>query len=74
MQSSTASKLRRSSAVERSTPTCTPVWNEHALLAHLLEAPVDDPLLELEVGNAVAEQAADAVALLEDRDGVTGAR
>ena len=45
---------------------------DHALGSHLLEAAVDQPLLELEVGNAVAEQTADAIALLEDRDGVPG--
>src|SRR5580658_5334498 len=45
----------------------------HAFVAHLLDAAVDDVFFELEVGNAVAEQAADAVVLLVDRDGVSGA-
>ena len=36
-----------------------------ALGLHLLDAPVDQPLLHLEVGDAVAQQAADAVVLLE---------
>src|SRR5699024_3327811 len=46
----------------------------HTFLAHLLEAAVDGALLELEVRDAVAKQAADAVALLEDRYVVAGAR
>ena len=41
--------------------------------AHLLNAAVDDVLLQLEVGNAVAQQAADAVVLFIDGDGVAGA-
>ena len=45
-----------------------------ALRRHLLEALVDVPLLHLEVGDAVAQQAADAVVALEDGDGVSGAR
>ena len=40
---------------------------------HLLDAAVDDVLFKLEVGNAVAEKAADAVGFLEDGDGVAGA-
>ena len=45
-----------------------------ALGAHLRDAAVDGEFLELEVGNAVAQQAADARRLLEHRDGVAGAR
>ena len=45
----------------------------HALPRHLLQAAVDDPLLQLEIGNAVAQQAADAVVLLEDHRLVAGA-
>ncbi len=41
---------------------------------HLREAAVDVPLLHLELGNAVAQQAADAVGPLEHRDRVPGAR
>ena len=44
-----------------------------ALGAHLLETAIDDVLFELEVGNAVAQQAADAVVLFVDGDGVAGA-
>jgi hypothetical protein len=44
-----------------------------ALGAHLLDAAIDDVLFQLEVGNAVAQQAADAVVLLIDGDGVAGA-
>jgi hypothetical protein len=46
----------------------------HALRLHLLDAAVDQALFHLEVGNAVAQQAADAVALLEHRHLVAGAR
>ncbi len=42
--------------------------------AHLLDAPVDVMLLHLEIGNAVAQQPADAVVLLEQDDVVSGAR
>ena len=45
-----------------------------ALLGHLRHAPVDEVLLHLEVGNAVAQQAADAIGLLEQHDVVAGAR
>ena len=48
---------------------------EHdALGLHLLDAPVDQRLLHLEIGDAVAQQSADAVVLLEHRDVVAGAR
>ena len=46
----------------------------HAFGAHLLDAAVDQVLLHLEIRDAVAQQAADAVALLEYGDGVSGAR
>src|SRR5262249_35986267 len=46
----------------------------HSLGSHLLDAPVDEVLLQLEVGDAVAQQSADAVGLLQDRDIVAGAR
>src|SRR6185503_2076300 len=45
-----------------------------ALLLHLLDAPVDQPLLHLEVGNAITQQPADAVVLLEQHDLVSRAR
>ena len=41
--------------------------------AHLVDAAVDDVLFQLEVGNAVAQQAADAVGLFIDGDRVAGA-
>ncbi len=40
----------------------------HALVGHELDAPRHDPLVELHVGDAVDEQAADPVRALEDRD------
>ena len=46
---------------------------DDALGLHLREPAVEAPLLHLEVGDAVAEQAADAVGPLEDRDVVAGA-
>ena len=39
-------------------------------LGQQVDAPIEDALLELELGNAVAEQAADPVGALEDRDPV----
>ena len=44
-----------------------------ALGAHLLQPPVEDPLLHLELGDAVAQQPADAVGALEHDDVVAGA-
>jgi hypothetical protein len=44
-----------------------------ALGLHLLEPPVDVALLHLELGDAVAQQAADAVGALEHHDVVPGA-
>ena len=41
---------------------------------HLLHAPVDPVLLHLEVRDAVAQQAADAIAFLEHRHPVARAR
>ena len=46
----------------------------HALGLHLLDAAVDQMLLHFEIGNAIAQQAANAVILFEHRDGVTRAR
>src|SRR5260370_42106541 len=40
---------------------------------HLFDTPIDEMLFHLEIGNAVAQQAADAVGLLEYRNVVTGA-
>src|SRR5258708_3442387 len=40
----------------------------------LLDTAIDQVLFHLEIGNAVAQQAANAVGLLEYRDVVTGAR
>ena len=50
------------------------VSNSTPFGAHLLQAAVDEVLLHLEIRNAVAQQAADAVVLFEDRDVVAGAR
>ena len=46
----------------------------HPFGAHLLQPPVDQVLLHLEIRNAVAQQSADTVALFEHRDVVPGAR
>ena len=46
----------------------------HAFGRHLFHAAIDGPLLHLEIGDAVAKQAADAIPLLEQRDIVSGAR
>jgi hypothetical protein len=55
-----------------SRPTCTPC-TLHALGDQDLDAAIDGPLLELEIGNSVAQQSADAVLLLEQRHVVAGA-
>ncbi len=49
------------------------VMEGHALGFHLRDAPVNDVLLHLEVGNAVAQQAAGLGPALEDMDVVAGA-
>jgi len=46
----------------------------HPLGLHLHDAAVNQRFVHLEVGDAVAQQSADAVALLEQGHGVTGAR
>ena len=56
-----------------STPTLVAWPEDDALGLHLLEPAVEEPLFHLEVGDAVAEQAADAVGALEDGDRVAGA-
>src|SRR5579872_1225187 len=45
----------------------------HALGAHLIESPVDNVLFEFELGDTVAQQAADAVSLFVHGDRVAGA-
>ena len=45
----------------------------HTLFAHLLDAAVEDVFFQLEVGNPIAHQPADAVALLIHRHPVAGA-
>ena len=45
-----------------------------ALRAHLVQPPFEETLLHLELGDAVTQQAADAVRSLEDHDPVAGAR
>ena len=45
-----------------------------ALGFHLFQPTVDDPLFHFEIGNAIAQQAADAIGLLEERDAMTRAR
>ena len=51
-----------------------PGAEDDAFLLHLPDAPVDQALLHLEVGNAVAQQPADAVGLLEHGRRVPGPR
>src|SRR5581483_5625134 len=46
----------------------------HALDRHLRHAPVDQVLLHLEIGNAVTQEPADAIGLLEHHDIVTRTR
>ncbi len=44
----------------------------HPLFLHELEAPVEEALLHLELGDPVAQEPTDPVATLEDGHGVTG--
>ena len=46
---------------------------DHALLKHLVEAPVKDGFLHLEIRNAIAQQAADAIGLFEQGHRMPGA-
>ena len=71
--STTASRSARSSSAVTSTPTLDVAAELGALGLHLLEAAVEVALLHLELGDAVAQQAADAVGPLEDDDRVAGA-
>ena len=57
-----------------STPTFALDAELGALGLHLREAPVEVALLHLELGDAVAQQPADAVGALEHDDVVAGAR
>ena len=70
--STTASNCDRSSSAVMSTPTFTLVWNSVPSACHLVEAAVEVALLHLELGDAVAQQAADAVGPLEDDHVVPG--
>ena len=45
----------------------------HALGLQQVEPPIEDALLQLELGDAVAQQSADAIGFLEHRDAVAGA-
>ena len=45
----------------------------HALGGHLFEAAIDDVLLQLELGDAIAKQSADAVRFFVDRDRMASA-
>ena len=66
--STIASNSRRSS-VDRDVDADVRAGAElGALGLHLREAPVEDALLHLELGDAVAQQAADAVGALEHGD------
>jgi hypothetical protein len=46
---------------------------DHTLVLHEREAPVENPLLHLELGDSVAQEAPDPVGLLEHRHRVSGA-
>ena len=70
--STTASYRSRSWSPVSSAPTSTPGAEDGALAAHLLEPPVEVLLLHLELGDAVAQQPADLVGALVDRDRVAG--
>src|SRR5437879_5799344 len=46
----------------------------HSFSLHLFQTPVDDPFFHFEIGDAVAQQAADAIGLLKERDALPRAR
>ena len=71
--STIASKSRRSSSTETLTPTLRAGAEHHAFFLHDGETAVEEPLLHLEFGNAVAQQPADAIGALEHGDPVAGA-
>ncbi len=73
MQSTTASKSRLRSSTAEVAADVDAGAEHDALVAHLLHAALDDVLLELEVGDAQSQQAADVVVALEDGDRVAGA-
>ena len=58
----------------RCTPTCALVWNSTPSARICSRRRSIEVLLHLEIRDAVAQQAADAVALFEHRDVVAGAR
>ncbi len=68
MQSTIAWKRRRKWSAEISTPTLTFISNWTPSQHQLLEPAVEDVFFQLEIGNPVAEQTAEAVAALEDDD------
>ena len=70
--STTASNCCRSPTGTFS-PTLAFVWNDRAFGLHLRDAAVEVALLHLELGDAVAQQPADAVGALEHGDVVAGA-
>ena len=72
--SATASYSSTSEAALTSLPTCDVAMERHSLGPHLRDAALDVALLHLEVGDAVAQQAAGLGRLLVDMDLVAGAR
>ena len=71
-QRTMASNWRRRLATGRSTPISTLVRNSTPSSLHQRQPAIDEALLELELGNAVAQQAADAVGSLEHGDVMPG--
>jgi hypothetical protein len=57
-----------------SSPTATPQRKTSAFGLHLGDPPVEDSLLHLELGDAVAQQAAGPIGTFENRHRVAGAR
>ena len=72
--SATASYSSTSAAAATSRPTATPQWKTTPSAGHLRDAAIDQRLLELEVGNAVAQQSARLGVLLVDVDFMADAR
>ena len=75
MARTTASNCSRSSSTVTSVPTfpSTPQRSSTPSAQELLDAPLHDSLLDLEVRHAEPDQAARSLVALEEHDGVAGA-
>ncbi len=73
MARTTASKPARSSSVETSPPDVDPAAELDPLVEELADPPLDDRLLDLEVGDPEADEPPGGLVALEEDDAVSGA-